>query len=158
MSEDENADINEKVVTLQDLYEKRKILLAKRNKIINNQEKQKFVQFPSPPIKEAEKISHDDIVTSELDTLSIVYGQELIASKENNNPNNIDVDDDTVQQKNNGDFSSDDSVADPSFVPLSEITDLQPLSPDNTEWFPERDMEERDKNKNQRKRKGNPNN
>lgn len=37
-------------------------------------------------------------------------------------------------------FSSDDSVADPNYVPLGEITDVQPLSPSNIDWFPERDI------------------
>lgn len=36
-----------------------------------------------------------------------------------------------IDHHNNLDFSSDDSVADPSFVPHSDITNLRPLSPDN---------------------------
>ncbi|CAH2095417.1 unnamed protein product [Euphydryas editha] len=40
------------------------------------------------------------------------------------------------------DFSSDDSVVDPNYVPLSQITNVQPVeSSDHIEWFPERDTE-----------------
>jgi hypothetical protein len=157
MLDDENVNINEKVVTLQDLYERRKILIEKRRQIFNNQKEQ-----ISPIPKEVEKVSdRDDFmnVTSEFDTLPIVYGQEPITDTENiSNPNHIEINVNIVPQSNDGDFSSDDSVADPSFVPLAEITNLQALSPDNIQWFPERDiMEGSDKNKKQRKRKGNPN-
>lgn len=131
----ENADTSGDVVTLRDLCERRKILFQKKmeivNKLTSGNQQQKKVSVPLSD--ELQQIFPNQNCTSEFTTHTTILDPTLL------------------------DFSSDDSVTDPSFVTLSDITNLKPLSSENTEWFPEREIEDTQKN-NTRKRKGNSNN
>ncbi|CAK1584257.1 unnamed protein product, partial [Parnassius mnemosyne] len=161
----ENVDINDDVVTLRDLFERRKILLRKKKEILNKQyyanklaaENQQQELVSVPLSGELEQEPPNQNLTSELTTLTTILDTTSTQNRDEN-ITSIDVNINIVEpNKNDLEFSSDDSVTDPSFVALSDITNLKPLSPANTEWFPEREIENTAK-KNGRKRKGNPNN
>ncbi|CAG4999271.1 unnamed protein product [Parnassius apollo] len=122
--------------------------------IIKNQQ-QELVSVPLSGELEQEPPNQN--LTSELTTLTTILDTTSTQNRDENITSidvNINI---VVPNKNDLEFSSDDSVTDPSFVALSDITNLKPLSPANTEWFPEREIENTAK-KNGRKRKGNPNN
>lgn len=149
----ENACIDDEVVTLKDLCERRNALLEKKKEILNklNYKNQPALQIVTIPVSEEieqEQECRNENVTSEFTTLTTVFDPVL---------QNEDDYIATSTVLNDNDFSSDDSVADPSFVALSDITNLKPLSPDNMEWFPEREIEETS-NRNKKKHKGDPNN
>ncbi|CAG4952236.1 unnamed protein product [Parnassius apollo] len=161
----ENVDINDDVVTLRDLFERRKILLRKKKEILNKQyyanklaaENQQQELVSVPLSGELEQEPPNQNLTSELTTLTTILDTTSTQNRDEN-ITSIDVNINIVEpNKNDLEFSSNDSVTDPSFVALSDITNLKPLSPANTEWFPEREIENTAK-KNGRKRKGNPNN
>lgn len=114
------------------------------------------MQIVSTPLsEELEQERKFENFTSEFATLTTVFDPVSTQDREGIvTPIEINVN--VIEHHNDdSDFSSDDSVADPSFVALSDITNLRPLSPENMEWFPEREIEEKS---NKRKRKGNPNN
>lgn len=53
----------------------------------------------------------------------------------------VDLNIEIAQPNESFNFGSDDSVADPSYVPLSDITNVQPLDNLDVDWFPERNIE-----------------
>lgn len=159
-----NADINDDVVTLRDLCERRNILLQKKKEILcKRYHKMKLIsenqqqEIVSVPLSEKLEQEPDNHLTSEFTTLTTVLDPTSTQNKDNiETPFEMNV---NIEEHNKNvlEFSSDDLVADPSFVALSDITNLEPLSSENTEWFPEREIEDTEK-KTGRKRKGNRNN
>lgn len=159
-----NADINDEVVTLRDLYERRKRLLQKKKEILykryhdikltSENQQQKIVSVPLSEELEQEPVNH---LTSEFTTLTTVLDPTSTQNRDYNIETPFAINDNIEEHnKNVIEFSSDDLVTDPSFVALSDITNLEPLSSENAEWFPEREIEDTVK-KTGSKRKGNPN-
>ncbi|KAJ8712479.1 hypothetical protein PYW07_005321 [Mythimna separata] len=155
----ENADINSDVVTLKDLSERREILLEKKREILNKQTYQNETKSQTVPIPASfNPASQNQNLTSEFTTLTTVLDPALTQNEDDRITYPIELNVNVIEHNNDGlDFPSDDSSADPSFVLLSDITNLKPLSPENVEWFPEREIEQTSK-KNNKRRKGNPNN
>lgn len=170
-----DADISSGVLTLQELCERRKILLQKKRQILNKGKTPS--QTIAPRAKELEQETQCESLTSEYTTLTTIPDPVTTANDDVIIPNvvyedlitHVEVYENIITPidanvlvmghgNNNFDFSSDDSVADPTYVALSEITNLKPMSPYNIEWFPEREIEEISKNFIKRKRKGDPNN
>lgn len=123
-----DADVSSNVMTLQELQSRRQDLLKKRNCILNQMRMGKPLVFQKP----IDQVSCTDTTTdkfiADCDTLTtnieLVPGSSGLPQNVNKSPLN---------------FSSDDSVVDPDYIPLSEITNVQPIqSSDNIEWFPER--------------------
>ncbi|KAF9413697.1 hypothetical protein HW555_008143, partial [Spodoptera exigua] len=110
-----NADVSDNVVTIQELHNRRQALLKKRNHILDQMRADTNIE---------NSIADCDTLTTVLEPVPSTSGLPKVAT-------------DSVL-----DFSSDDSVLDPDYVPLSQITNVQPFeSLDHIEWFPERDTE-----------------
>ncbi|XP_046963625.1 uncharacterized protein LOC124542320 [Vanessa cardui] len=150
----ENADVADDVISLKDLLERRNILLKKKEEIIR-----KHNDHNQPPLQSDSKPSSDNIlqqeqnhdITSEFNTFTTLLS--TVPTQRENKITPLELNVNVVEHNDGLDFSSDDSVADPSYVALSDITNLKPLSPENMEWFPEREIEEKSKT-NKKKRKG----
>lgn len=151
----EDADINKNVVTLRELAERRKILLQKKREILNrfNYQNQPVIQPvsthlsenqnlpPMIPLSENQNLPLSENLTSEFTTLTTILDPPDTMQSEYLSTL---IDSDDVAENlmtNDVDFTSDD----PSFVNLSDITNLKPLTPDCVEWFPEREMKENKK-------------
>uniref|UniRef100_A0A2H1WLH6 SFRICE_019922 n=1 Tax=Spodoptera frugiperda TaxID=7108 RepID=A0A2H1WLH6_SPOFR len=161
----EDADINKNVVTLRELAERRKVLLQKKREILNrlNYQNQPVIQPVSTPLSENqnlppeipmsdnENVPLSENFTSEFTTLTTILDPpDTMQSEYLSTP----IDSNDVAE--NLMTSDVDFMCDHSFVNLSDITNLKPLSPDSVEWFPEREMEENKKNR--KRRKGDQNN
>lgn len=148
----ENVDINENVVTLRELCERRKILLEKKRKILNkfNYQNQAVIQpvltlFSKNQNLIPERLLSENL-TSEFTTLTTILDPpESIQNEDYSSPTPIKSNNVAENHNNNIDFTSDDNL----FVNLSDITNLKLLSPECVAWFPEREIEE-----NKKKRKG----
>ncbi|XP_037298683.1 uncharacterized protein LOC115454616 [Manduca sexta] len=70
------------------------------------------------------------------------------------NPSTSSTDVPPVAQETIVHFSPDDSTTDPDYVPLSDITNIEPMESNDPEWFPERNLEpEAGRDSRKRKRK-----
>lgn len=138
----ENADVNEDLITLEELCERRNTLIQMKEEIIRKRNCQNQLPLQLDSIPTSENIFQQDTNqdVTQINTLTIVLSPAPIQNNNKLTPLELNV---NVIEYNDGlDFSSDDSVGDPSYVALSDITNLKPLSPENLEWFPEREIEE----------------
>lgn len=142
----ENADVNDEVITLKDLKKNEEIIRK------CNYQNQPPLQLDSIPSSDniLQQDQNQDI-TSEFITLTKALSLAPIQNDNKITPLELNVN--VIEHNDGPDFSSDDSLADPSYVALSNITNLKPLSPENVEWFPEREIEEKLK-RSKKKRKG----
>ncbi|CAG9570688.1 unnamed protein product [Danaus chrysippus] len=127
----ENADVADDVISLKDLLERRNILLKKKEEIIR-----KHNDHNQPPLQSDSKPSSDNIlqqeqnhdITSEFNTFTTLLS--TVPTQRENKITPLELNVNVVEHNDGLDFSSDDSVADPSYVALSDITNLKPLSPE----------------------------
>ncbi|CAH2108473.1 unnamed protein product [Euphydryas editha] len=139
-----NADVSSNVVTLQELQNHRQVLLNKRKQILDKKRAGNRLIFQKPIEHISCTATNIENSIADCDTLTTVL--ESVASS-SGLPE--------VVNESLLDFSSDDSVVDPDYVPLSQIMNVQPIeSSDHIEWFPESDTEaEVGKQSRSRKRK-----
>ncbi|KAL4716245.1 hypothetical protein ACJJTC_004739 [Scirpophaga incertulas] len=157
----EGADINSNVLTLQELAERRKVLLAKKRVILDKLNQNELqLETISTPSKTLDLPYHNSDLTCEYTTLTTVIDPSFVDTSNIilAETDNIIIETQSCIQIDNHNNPLNDTATDSSFVPLSEITNIRPLSPGNIEWFPERDQDETSKNMNKRKRKGDRNN
>ncbi|XP_045451108.1 uncharacterized protein LOC123660006 [Melitaea cinxia] len=145
----ENADFNDNVVTLRELCERRKILLQKKKDILNicNYQNKAAIQPVTTPLSQNQNLTPEiplsENLTSEFTTLTTILDPpESMQNVDYNIPTSIKSNDVTENHNNDIDFTSHDNF----FDNLSDITNLKSLSPECTEWFPEREIEENEKN------------
>ncbi|CAH0716450.1 unnamed protein product, partial [Brenthis ino] len=162
---DSNSNI--KVVTLKDLQKRRQELLLKRQNILNKPLSRNLStilgssqpKFPASPICVSSDIDYD---IANCDTLTTIFqpiypsisatvspdvAEETVGCSNDPVITYTDVTEETVM-----DFSPDNSIADPDFVPLSDITNVEPMVSDDFDSFPEQNLEG-DAAKESRKRK-----
>ncbi|CAH2986745.1 unnamed protein product [Chilo suppressalis] len=163
----ELTDCNVKVVTLMDLKIRRQELLRKKQKVLDRM----LPQNPSPishplqPTFEAlTTYETTDIDIANCDTLifdticsttvSPDDAEETVTYPLNNSINEPlaipDIAEETINIRIN--ISPDDSIADSNFVPLSDITNVEPMLSNDLNSFPEQNLEA-DAAKASRKRK-----
>lgn len=124
-----HADVSNNVVTLQELQKRRQALVNKRDRNLDQRRGGNPLVIQNP----VEQILYTDTnienSIAHCDTLNRVI--ESV-------PTSSDLS--KVVTESLLDFSSDDSVVDPDYVPLSQITNVQPIeSSHHIDWFPERD-------------------
>lgn len=80
--------------------------------------------------------------------------EETVTQIHLENPSTSSTDVPPVAQETIVHFSPDDSTTDPDYVPLSDITNIEPMESNDPEWFPERNLEpEAGRDSRKRKRK-----
>lgn len=138
----EDADISDDVPTLQQLKQRHQQLLMKKKQILENQRPNliKSIPFVQPvcPTSLGDTVSTADFTTVGIE--SHIYETVMDDASINATPT-VDPNIGTALPNESFDFGSDDSVADPSYVPLSDITNVQPLDSLDVDWFPERNIE-----------------
>lgn len=117
----EGADINDDVTTLQKLQQRRQQLLMKKKQILENQRPNliELIPFVQPvcPTSLGDTVSTADFTT--VGNESHIHETVMDDSSVNATPT-VDLNIGIALPNESFDFGSDDSVADPSYVPLSD--------------------------------------
>ncbi|CAH2101211.1 unnamed protein product [Euphydryas editha] len=145
--ENESADVS--VVTLRDLAKRRAELVRKKQLILDklNNTNLHITQILTEPSPATQLSCFPNVSTSENVHDSIAYCETLTTVFElSPGPSASSIMISNIPEAL--DFSSDDVNNDPDYVPLSEITNLQPIatpsesvSNENVEWYVEREIE-----------------
>ncbi|CAG9785521.1 unnamed protein product [Diatraea saccharalis] len=143
--EHENECADEPVVTLRDLAKRRAELVRKKQLVLdklNNTNLHNIPQTLIEPSPATQLPCLPNASTSENVQDSIAHCETLTTVYEPSSGPSAS----SIMIPEALDFSSDDINNDPDYVPLSEITNLQPIATpsityENVEWFVEREIE-----------------
>lgn len=143
----EGACINDNVVTLRQLQQRRQDLLQKKKHILENMVSKPTFTELAPLVQPVYPAAADDIVVSTATFTTIENDSNYLETTTNDtigpalDHGSVTIIE-SLSNENRISFGSDDSVADPSYVvPLSDITNVQPLDSFDVNWFPEREIE-----------------
>lgn len=138
----EGADIDDNVTTLQKLKQRRQKLLLKKKQILENQRPDFIELTPVQPAVCSAPFG-DTVSTADFTTVGIDsrYDETVMGNTTTSATPTVNVNLDISLPDESFNFGSDDSVADPTYVPLLDITNVQPLDNLDIGWFPERAIE-----------------